>query len=299
MWKDLRFTKMQGTGNDYVYINCFEEQVDNPEALAPAISDRHFGVGADGLVLIMPSGTADARMRMFNADGSEAQMCGNAIRCVGKYARDRGIVSNDVVRIETAVGIKIVRLRREGGEVAGATVDMGEPELRPDSIPVAVPKQMLAENSMPEKRVVGLPLEVEGRSYAFTAVSMGNPHAVVFVQDIQDLDLQHLGPLFEHHPYFPQRVNAEFVEILSSAGIRMRVWERGTGETLACGTGACAAVVAAVLNKRTCRDVDVNLAGGVLHVNWNESDGHVYMTGAAANVFEGVYHYRLSVARTV
>jgi diaminopimelate epimerase len=284
MRKGLRFAKMQGTGNDYVYVNCFEERVDNPEYLAPRISDRHFGVGSDGLVLILPSGTADVRMRMFNADGTEAQMCGNAIRCVGKYVRDRGLVGKDIVRVETDAGIKIVRLRREGGEVTGATVDMGEPELAPERIPVAAP-----ENLRKDGRIVGMPLEIAGREYGVTAVSMGNPHAVVFADGIDGIDLAHLGPLFEHHPYFPQRVNTEFVEIVSPVKIRMRVWERGAGETLACGTGTCAAVVASALHGHTCRDVDVELKGGVLHVNWNESDGHVYMTGAAADVFDGVY----------
>ncbi|MDR2573433.1 MAG: diaminopimelate epimerase [Desulfovibrio sp.] len=283
MRNGLRFSKMQGAGNDYVYVNCFEERVDNPETLAPRISDRHFGVGSDGLVLILPSGTADLRMRMFNADGSEAQMCGNAVRCVGKYARDRGLVAKDVVRVETAAGIKIVRLRKEGGEVTGATVDMGEPELRAGRIPVAAP-------GIPaDGRVIGLPLEVDGRAYAVTAVSMGNPHAVVFADSVDALDLARTGPLFEHHPYFPQRINTEFVEIVSSAKIRIRVWERGAGETLACGTGACAAVVAAVLNGRTCRETEVELKGGPLHINWDESDGCVHMTGDAADVFDGVY----------
>ncbi|MDR3319867.1 MAG: diaminopimelate epimerase [Desulfovibrio sp.] len=286
MRKRLRFAKMQGTGNDYVYVNCFEDRVDEPEALAPRISDRHFGVGSDGLVLILPSRTADVRMRMFNADGTEAQMCGNAIRCVGKYVRERGLAANDIICVETVAGIKIVRLRREGGEVTGATVDMGEPELTPACIPVAVPEDALAG-----ARVVGLPVEVDGRGYVITAVSMGNPHAVVFVGGTDGIDLPHIGPLFEHHPYFPQRVNAEFAEVLSPVKIRMRVWERGAGETLACGTGACAAAVAAVLNGHTRRTVDVALPGGILHVNWNESDGHVYMSGDATSVFDGVYYY--------
>ena len=259
----LRFTKMQGIGNDYVYVNGFEERVDNPGELAKRISDRHFGVGSDGLVLILPSGVADLRMRMFNADGSEAEMCGNATRCVGKYARDHGIVNKDVIRLETAAGIKIIRLLFEAGEVRGATVDMGEPVLAPDLIPVVLAP--------------------------VTAVSMGNPHAVVFMQGIDDLDLPKLGPLFEHHPIFPKRTNTEFVEVISSTKIKMRVWERGAGETLACGTGACAAAVASVLNGHTGRSLDVELKGGVLHIDWDKSDDHVYMTGGAVAVFDGVY----------
>ena len=230
----LRFTKMQGIGNDYVYVNGFEERVDNPGELAQRISDRHFGVGSDGLVLILPSGVADLRMRMFNADGSEAEMCGNATRCVGKYARDHGIVNKDVIRLETAAGIKIIRLLFEAGEVRGATVDMGEPVLAPDLIPVVL-----------------APALTEGED--------------------------------------PQRFIARPVEVISSTKIKMRVWERGAGETLACGTGACAAAVASVLNGHTGRSLDVELKGGVLHIDWDKSDGHIYMTGGAVTVFDGVY----------
>lgn len=283
----VRFTKMQGIGNDYVYVNGFEQRVDSPNELARRISDRHFGVGSDGLVLILPSGAADVRMRMFNADGSEAEMCGNAIRCVGKYVHDRGLLAKDVIQVETRAGIKIVRLLFEAGEVCGATVDMGEPELTPARIPVLL-APALTEGEDPQ-RFIARPLEVGGRVYAVTAVSMGNPHAVVFMQGIDDLDLPALGPLFEHHPLFPQRTNTEFVEVLSSTRIRMRVWERGAGETLACGTGACAAAVASVLNGHTGRELDVELKGGVLHIHWDKSNGHVYMTGGAVTVFDGEY----------
>lgn len=283
----LRFTKMQGIGNDYVYINGFTEWVDNPVELAKRISDRHFGVGSDGLVLMLPSCVADLRMRIFNADGSEAEMCGNATRCVGKYAHDHGLVDGDVVRLETASGIKVIHLRFEDGHVYGATVDMGEPVLAPALIPVVCP-HALTENGDPQ-RFIAQPVDVGGRRYALTAVSMGNPHAVVFMQGIDTLDLPRTGPLFEHHPLFPKRTNTEFVEVLSPDSIKMRVWERGSGETLACGTGACAAAVASVLNGHTGRSVDVKLRGGVLHIDWNENDNHVYMTGGAVSVFEGVY----------
>lgn len=287
MARELRFTKMQGIGNDYIYINGFQEEVNNPGELAARMSDRHFGVGSDGLVLILPSAVADLRMRMFNADGTEAEMCGNASRCVGKYAYDHGLVKKDVIRLETAAGIKVIRLRFEGGEVCGATVDMGEPILVPSRIPVELAPVLSVDEE--ERRCIAHPIEVDGRTWAVTAVSMGNPHAVVFLQGIDELDLTALGPKFEHHHIFPRRTNTEFVEVLSSTRIRMRVWERGAGETLACGTGACAAAVACALNGQTGRSVDVELRGGVLHVDWDETSGHVYMSGAAVTVFEGVY----------
>ena len=280
----LRFTKMQGIGNDYVYVNGFEERVENPNDLARQISDRHFGVGSDGLVLILPSGTSDVRMRMFNSDGSEAEMCGNAIRCVGKYVHDHGIIAKDVIRVETRAGEKIVRLLFEGGEVCGATVDMGEPVLTPANIPV------LVEGDTSAQRFVGRPVEVDGAGYDITAVSMGNPHAVVFMKGIDDLDLPKIGPSFEHHRLFPQRTNTEFVEVISSGKVKMRVWERGAGETLACGTGACAVAVACVLNNLTGRELDVELKGGTLHIQWDEISNHVYMTGGAVTVFTGTYH---------
>ncbi len=284
MNEPLKFTKMQGLGNDYVYVNGFSQTVNDPAALAKRISDRHLGIGSDGLVLILPSRTQDVRMRMFNPDGSEAEMCGNAIRCVGKYVHDHGISTKDMLRVETGAGVKIVRLIKEGGEVCGATVDMGEPILAPADIPAVLPEGAQGD------RFLSLPVTVDGKDYAVTAVSMGNPHAVVFMDGIDDLDLPVIGPKFENHPLFPQRTNTEFVEVVNEARVRMRVWERGTGETLACGTGACAVAVASFLNGRTGRIVEVELRGGLLRIKWDETDGHVYMTGPAATVYDGTFY---------
>ncbi len=281
----IPFTKMEGLGNDYVYINGFEVHVPDGAALARAISDRHFGVGSDGLVLILPSATADVRMRMFNSDGSEAEMCGNASRCVGKYVYDHGIVKKPVLRLETRAGIKVLHLVLENGAAIGARVDMGEPELLPDMIPVA------PTDGGDESRCVDRRLPVAGTDWRITCVSMGNPHAVTFVEDVQQLDLPKLGPLFEHHAWFPRRVNTEFVQVLNAARVRMRVWERGAGETLACGTGACATAVACVLNRRTGRRIQVDLLGGALDIEWSAADNHVYMTGPARTVFTGVYEF--------
>lgn len=282
----LRFTKMQGIGNDYVYVNGFEERVDSPGELARKISNRNFGVGSDGLVLILPSASADVRMRMFNADGSEAEMCGNAVRCVGKYVYDHGIQVKDVITVETGAGVKVVRLLFEAGEVCGATVDMGEPELTPAKIPVLTE----ASTDGGQQRFVARLVDVSGQLYEITAVSMGNPHAVIFMKGIDDLDLPRIGPDFEYHPLFPKRTNTEFVEVISSTKVRMRVWERGAGETLACGTGACAVAVACVLNGYTGRDVEVELKGGTLQIHWDESSNRVYMTGGAVTVFAGEYY---------
>lgn len=282
MAKKLRFTKMQGIGNDYVFINGFEEEIVDPAFVARKISDRHFGVGSDGLVLILPSATADLRMRMFNADGTEAEMCGNATRCVGKYAYDHNLVKKEIISLETLAGTKIIRLRVDGGQVLGATVDMGEPILEPCAIPVTPPQ--------PGDKCVAQAIKVGGQEYEFTAVSMGNPHAVIFMENIDGLDLPALGPLFENHEYFPHRANTEFVEVLATDRIRMRVWERGAGETLACGTGACAALVACALNNVTAREADVELIGGTLHVKWDQANNHVYMTGPAVTVFKGEYY---------
>ena len=284
MNEPLKFTKMQGLGNDYVYVNGFSQTVNDPAALAKRISDRHFGIGSDGLVLILPSRTQDVRMRMFNPDGSEAEMCGNAIRCVGKYVHDHGISTKDMLRVETGAGVKIVRLIKEGGEVCGATVDMGEPILAPADIPAVLPEGAQGD------RFLSLPVTVDGKDYAVTAVSMGNPHAVVFMDGIDALDPPVIGPKFENHPLFPQRTNTEFVEVVNEARVRMRVWERGTGETLACGTGACAVAVASFLNGRTGRIVEVELRGGLLRIKWDETDGHVYMTGPAATVYDGTFY---------
>lgn len=281
MGNRLPFTKMEGIGNDYVYINGFVSAVDDADALARKISDRHFGVGSDGLVLILPSQRADVRMRMFNADGSEAEMCGNASRCVGKFAWDNGLVRHNPFTLETGAGIKQVELRFSGDEVVGARVDMGKPVLDPPLIPVAE-----AAGSAP---MVSVPISIGNEEYKFTAVSMGNPHAVVFMEHIDQLPLTQLGPQFEHHPYFPRRTNTEFVEVLSRDRIKMRVWERGAGETLACGTGACAALVASVLNGLVNREADVELLGGTLHIAWDEQTDHVFMAGPARTVFTGDY----------
>lgn len=281
MGRALKFTKMQGAGNDYVYVNGFTQCVSDPGKLAVKISDRHFGVGSDGLVLLLPSAQADARMRMFNADGSEAEMCGNASRCVGKLLFTSGLVRKDIITLETGAGVKVLHLEIEDGDVTSITVDMGEPILDPGLVPVDMPG--LAG------RCIAQPLEVDGQTYEVTAVSMGNPHAVLFMENVSGLDLSVLGPFFEHHKSFPNRINTEFVEVLSRTAIRMRVWERGAGETLACGTGACAALVACVLNNLTERQAAVELPGGVLNVKWDKTDNHVYLSGPAVTVFEGEY----------
>lgn len=273
----MKFTKMHGIGNDYVYVNCFEENIRNPSKLAIRVSDRHFGIGSDGLVLIMPSKKHDFRMRMFNPDGTEAEMCGNAIRCVGKYVYDNGMTDKREITIETLAGVKKLNLNVRSGKVRSVRVDMGEPELEPGKIPVI----------HGAKRVVNEDMEIGGKIYKVTCVSMGNPHAVTYHDDIDSLKVDVIGPEFEHSPLFPRGINAEFVEIIDRTTLKMRVWERGTGETLACGTGACAVLVASVLNGVSERKADVRLRGGDLHVEWNEHDNHVYMTGPAETVFEG------------
>lgn len=273
----LRFTKMHGCGNDYVYVNCFEEEVKDPVSLSIAISDRHFGVGGDGLVLICPSDRADAKMRMFNADGSEGKMCGNAIRCVGKYLYDRGIVRKTTVTIETLSGIKTLELFLKDGKVDSAQVNMGPAILIPSEIPV----------NLPGERAVAVPVKIAGEEHTITCVSMGNPHCIVFGGDPYELDLPKIGPLFENAPLFPERVNTEFIEVLDDHTLNMRVWERGSGETWACGTGACAAAVAAVLNGfcKKGKDISVRLRGGELTIRY--TDEAVFMTGKATEVFHG------------
>ena len=273
----MRFTKMQGCGNDYIYINCFEERVEHPEKLAIAMSERHFGVGSDGLVLILPSEVADFRMRMFNLDGSEGKMCGNASRCVGKYVYEKGLTEKNEVTLETLGGIKLLRLHITDGSVKGVTVDMGEPILAAAEIPVLSEKQP----------VIGETVEILDRKFEFTCVSMGNPHAVTFVGDVAEFPVERYGRAVEVHPIFPDRVNTEFVEIVDDGHVKMRVWERGSGETWACGTGASATAVACVLNGKTGRKVDVELIGGTLTIEWKEADNHVYMTGPAEFSFEG------------
>lgn len=273
---------MQGCGNDYVYVNCFEEKVENPTELAKAVSDRHFGIGSDGLILIMPSEVADCRMRMFNWDGSESEMCGNGVRCVGKFAHDRGIVDKDTITVETLAGIKILKLTlNDKNETTSLTVDMGEPILNPSDVPVV----------SDENPVKNLVLKAHDKEFNFTCVSMGNPHAVTFIDDVDNFDVDKYGSVLEVDEHFPKRANIEFVEVIDKNHLKMRVWERGTGETLACGTGTCATVVAAALNGKSERnDVDVKLLGGNLQITWSEEDGHVYMTGPAEFSFDGVWN---------
>lgn len=273
----MEFTKMQGCGNDYVYVNCFKEDVSDAGALAIQVSDRHFGIGSDGLILIKSSKTADFMMDMYNADGSQGRMCGNAIRCVGKYVYDHKMTEKTELSIETLAGIKYLTLSVQGGKVSEVTVDMGIPAFAPGQVPVA------AEGD----RVVDAPITVGGKEYRMTAVSMGNPHAVVFVEDTKTFPVGEVGPLFEHHERFPERVNTEFVQVLDRKNINMRVWERGSGETWACGTGACAGAVASIQNGRTDEEVTVHMPGGNLRIRYDREGGHVYMTGPAVTVFEG------------
>lgn len=273
----MKFTKMHGCGNDYVYVNCFEETVEDPAQVARFVSDRHFGIGSDGLILICPSEVADFRMRMFNADGSEGEMCGNGIRCVAKYVYDYGLTDKTCIRVQTGGGIKELELTVEDGRVALVKVNMGAPILKPARIPI----------DLEGDRVVDRPIEVDGKTVSITGVSMGNPHAVVFVEDTKSLDLEKIGPSYEHHPLFPARINTEFVQVLNRHEINMRVWERGSGETLACGTGTCASVVACVLNGLTEPEVDVHLLGGDLHIFYDRKEDTVWMTGPATVVFDG------------
>lgn len=274
----MKFSKMHGIGNDYIYVNCFEETVSEPEKVSAVLSDRHKGVGGDGLVLIMPSEAADFRMRIFNADGSEAMMCGNATRCIGKYVYDMGLTDKTEITLETNSGIKYLKLYLKDGKVDSVTVDMGKAILVPRDIPV---------NSDLE-RFVSQPVEVCGRTWDITCVSMGNPHAVIFTEGVAELDLEKIGPHFENHSLFPNRVNTEFAEVIDDHTLNMRVWERGSGETFACGTGTCATVVAAVLNGICKQDEEilVHLRGGDLRITY-KSDGTVLMTGTAEYVFEG------------
>ena len=274
----LHFTKMHGTGNDYVYVNLFTEQIDDASKLAVFVSDRHFGIGSDGLILIAPSKTADCRMIMYNADGSEGAMCGNGIRCVAKYAYEHGIVHSDEITIETKSGIKALKLTVENGLVTYITVNMGQAVLEPAKIPVSADGDTF----------VAKKLVVDGKEYEATCVSMGNPHCVIFTEGIDDLDLEKIGPSFENHELFPDRINTEFVEVIDDHTIKMRVWERGSGETISCGTGTCASVVAAVLNGFCKRgeEVEVQIRGGKLYDTYL-ANGEVQMKGPATTVFEG------------
>lgn len=271
----MKFTKMQGIGNDYIYFNCFEETIENPAELSRRLSDRRFGIGGDGICLIKPSDRADAFMDLYNADGSRAMMCGNGIRCVGKYVYERGICRRDVLKIDTLSGVKTLYLTVENGIVTAVKVNMGEPILEPAKIPTTLPSNLKQK------------IQANDTEYEVTAVSMGNPHSVIFTDEVDTLDLEKIGPALENHPVFPERVNTEFVQVLGPHEVRMRVWERGSGETWACGTGACATVVACVLNGKTERDVTVHLRGGDLTIFWNEKTGEVEMTGPAQFVFDG------------
>lgn len=273
----MKFTKMHGIGNDYVYVNCFEESVKNPAEVSKFVSDRHFGIGSDGLILISPSAIADFRMNIYNADGSQAEMCGNGIRCVAKYVYDYGLTDKTEISVETLAGIKYLRLQVENRKVSSVEVNMGAPILEPKEIPVAVE----------ESPVVNVPVEVKGKIYHMTCVSMGNPHAIIFMNNVKDLDIEAIGPYFENHTVFPKRTNTEFVEVLDRNTVNMRVWERGSDETLACGTGACATTVACILNDKTENEVTVHLLGGDLKIRWDREANQVYMTGPATVVFDG------------
>lgn len=274
----MKFTKMHGLGNDYVYVNCFEEKIDNPPAVARFVSDRHFGIGSDGLIMINPSKTADFEMEMYNADGSRGEMCGNGIRCVAKYVYDYGLTDKTQISVETLGGIKYLDLTVEDGKVSLVKVDMGKPELEADRIPIISERE----------QVIDEPIEVDGKEYHMTGVSMGNPHTVIYVDDVKGLDLEKIGPKFENHERFPKRINTEFVHCIDRQTLEMRVWERGSGETLACGTGACAVAVSSILNNLTDTQVTVKLLGGDLQIEWDREKDRVFMTGPATVVFDGV-----------
>lgn len=284
------FTKMQGAGNDYVYVDCTVNELENASQIAVKVSDRHFGIGADGLILIKSSDKADFFMEMYNADGSQGKMCGNGIRCVGKYVYDNGLTDKTTVTVETLSGIKTLKLNLgEDGKVASIKVDMGEPVLKPADVPVDV-AELVSYKGNGDEPVVNEKIMVDGREYAVTCVSMGNPHAIVYLDndiDIKKFELEKIGPSFEKHPAFPDRINTEFIQVLDRDNLNMRVWERGSGETLACGTGACASLVATVLNGM-CNDTAVlHLLGGDLTVTWDRQDNTVYLEGPAVTVFTG------------
>ncbi len=273
----LKFTKMHGCGNDYVYVNGFQQEIDNPAKVSEFISDRHMGIGSDGLIIIKPSKAADFAMAMYNADGSEGAMCGNGVRCIAKYVYEYGLTDKTEISLETKAGIKHLSLTVSDGKVSMVKVNMGSPILSPKDIPIESDKE----------RVVNEPIEVNGKEYRITAVSMGNPHAVVFVENTEELNLMELGPKFENHEIFPDRVNTEFVQVIDRKNVNMRVWERGSGETLACGTGTCATVVSCVLNGLTDNEVMVHLRGGDIMVKYDEEENIVWMTGPATVVFDG------------
>lgn len=275
--KKLKFTKMHGIGNDYVYVNCFKETVDDPVQAAITVSDRHFGIGSDGLILIKPSDVADGKMEMYNADGSQGAMCGNGIRCVAKYMYDYGLTDKTSISVETKSGIKYLDLTVKDGKVETVKVNMGTPILKSTDIPVASDME----------QVIDQPIEVDGKTWKITCVSMGNPHAITYIDDVKNLEIEKIGPKFENHEMFPDRVNTEFVRVIDRHTVEMRVWERGSGETLACGTGACAVAVSSILNGLTEDEVTVKLLGGDLKIFWDRTENKVYMTGSATTVFDG------------
>lgn len=274
----MKFTKMQGIGNDYVYVDCTKEnKIENPAELSKKVSNRHFGIGSDGLILIENSNVADFKMAIYNADGSQAEMCGNGIRCVAKFVFDKGLINKENITIETLAGIKQLKLSTENGKVKKARVDMGEPILEAKKIPVISDKNP----------VIDLQLQAADKTFTATCVSMGNPHAITFVNNVEEFDVEKYGKILEIKKEFPKHSNIEFVELIDKNNIKMRVWERGSGETLACGTGSCASVVACILNNKTERKVNVHLLGGTLEIEWNKQNNHVYMEGPAEIVFEG------------
>ena len=275
----MEFTKMQGCGNDYVYVDLFKEKIENPAKLAIAVSDRHFGIGSDGLITIGPSETADFQMHIYNADGSEAEMCGNGVRCVAKYVYDHGLTDQTEITVETGAGIKTLLLTVENKKVSQVRVDMGEPILNPELIPVEADGDTVIDEK----------IYVDGKEWHMTCVSMGNPHAVVFVEDTDAFELEKYGPQFENHPRFPKRTNVEFVHVISRTEASMRVWERGSAETLACGTGTCASVMACILNHKTENKVLVHLRGGDLTIEYDPKSNHIFMTGPAVEVFHGTF----------
>lgn len=273
----MEFVKMEGCGNDYVYVNGFNTKIDNPNELSKIVSDRHFGIGSDGLIVINPSEVADFKMSMYNADGSEGKMCGNGIRCVAKYVYDYKMIDKEVITVETLAGIKTLKLNVENGKVKTVRVNMGSPIINAKDVPVISDKE----------KVINEPVVIDGKEYGITCVSMGNPHAIIFVDDTDSLKIEKIGPGFEKNEIFPDRVNTEFIQIIDRKTIKMRVWERGSGETLACGTGACASVVACVLNNLTDNKVTVKLLGGDLEIKYDTDENTVYMTGPARIAFTG------------
>ena len=298
-YKQMKFTKMHGIGNDYVYVNAIENEVEDPSSLAKLVSDRHFGIGSDGLILIKASDRADFMMDMYNADGSRGKMCGNGIRCVGKYVYDHGLINKKIITIETLSGIKILNLTvkpveevdgykkvsNNGMVVSAVTVNMGSPIFEPEEIPIKLTGAYQPEKN--DQAIVNMPIMINDTFYYGTPVSMGNPHVIVYVDDTDSFPIETIGPKFEKHDLFPEQVNTEFVQVIDRSHVKMRVWERGSGETLACGTGACATVVASIVNEKTEDEVTVSLLGGDLKIRWDRDQNTVYMTGPATTVFEG------------